>query len=243
VQAERLGQADHRLDDGRVVAALGQTTDKSAVDFQDVNGEALQVGQRRVARAEVVDRQLDPQTLERVQLDDGRFGLLHDHAFGDLELEVTRVEARVVDRLFDITHQSMILQLPRGNVDADKHILGAGIAQLPLTHLLTGFFEHPLANRDDQARVLGQRNEVAGWDQALVRVFPAHERLQACNAAVVQGKDRLVVHAQLAALDGAMQLAFQVQVLDWQVVHARLKERVASAASGLGSIQGDIRLT
>ena len=74
MQAERFGQADHGLHDGGVVAALGQTTHEGAVDFEDVNWKTLQVGQRRVARAEVVDGQLDPQTLERIQFDDRRLG-------------------------------------------------------------------------------------------------------------------------------------------------------------------------
>ena len=36
---------------------------------------------------------------------------------------------------------------------------------------------------------------------------------------------------------------FQVQVLDRQVVHARLEQRVPSATGRFGPIQGDIRLT
>ena len=48
--------------------------------------------------------------------------------------------------------------------------------------------------------------------------------------------------AQLAALDRAVQLTLEVQVLGGQMAHARLVNGVASASGCLGPIQRDVRL-
>ena len=72
---------------------VSSSSTKCFVQFQHVDGEALQICQRRVPGAEVVDRQLDAERLERPQLRDGHLRLLHDDAFGDLEPAGPAVDA------------------------------------------------------------------------------------------------------------------------------------------------------
>ena len=52
-----------------------------------------------------------------------------------------------------------------------------------------------------QARLLGERDEAVRPDETELRVVPAHERLDAADAAARQRDLRLVVHDELAALD------------------------------------------
>ena len=59
-QAERVGEAGQVGRDGRVLGALPDVLDERAVDVIKVDREAAQVGERREAGAEVVDR--DPDT-------------------------------------------------------------------------------------------------------------------------------------------------------------------------------------
>ena len=56
--------------------------------------------------------------------------------------------------------------------------------------------------------------------QPALGVLPADERLEAEERAGVEVDHRLVVHAQLAALDGAVQLVAGAQVVDRAVVLA-----------------------
>src|SRR5262249_50088572 len=44
-------------------------------------------------------------------------------------------------------------------------------------------WQHPLAERNDQAGLLGEGNELAGRDHAALRMGPAHQRLQAAMSA------------------------------------------------------------
>jgi hypothetical protein len=84
-QVEVLGQVEHGVADRRVLGRARQVLDEGAVDLQHRDREALQVGQRGIAGAEVVDRDA------RVALGHlGEDGLGvrrvdHQRAFGDLE--------------------------------------------------------------------------------------------------------------------------------------------------------------
>ena len=53
---ERLAELDERADERLALLGLGEPRDERAVDLQRVDGELLQVGERGVAGAEVVDR-------------------------------------------------------------------------------------------------------------------------------------------------------------------------------------------
>ena len=73
-----------------------QAFDEGAIDLQDVDREAVQVGQRGIAGAEVVERQAHAEHLQ------GAEGLLElrrviqQQALGDLEDQAVRVEMRCV---------------------------------------------------------------------------------------------------------------------------------------------------
>ncbi|HEY4230178.1 MAG TPA: hypothetical protein VGO79_08390, partial [Thermoanaerobaculia bacterium] len=58
---------------------------KGAVDLQDVDRQALQVGERRVSGAEVVDADVEAQVPQGPQGVDRRADVGHQHALGHLE--------------------------------------------------------------------------------------------------------------------------------------------------------------
>ena len=72
-----------------------------------------------------------------------------------------------------------------------------GQAELQAPELLAGLLEHPLPERDDQAGVLGERDEHVRRQHALHGVVPADERLDAGDAAGLERDDRLVEQTEL----------------------------------------------
>ena len=66
--------------------------------------------------------------------------------------------------------------------------------------------EHP-----HDAGLLGQRNELVRREQPALRVLPANERLHVGDGAGVEVDERLVVHDELAQIDGVAQLADELQ--------------------------------
>ncbi len=72
------------------------------VDLEDVDREALQVAQRRIAGAEVVDRQAHAERFQLQQPGEIRLGVVHDRAFRELQNQPLRGEARFVERRSDV---------------------------------------------------------------------------------------------------------------------------------------------
>src|SRR5215472_10050568 len=64
VHVEALGHGDHRAHDGAVAALVAEPLHEGAVDLERVYREALEIAERRVAGAEVVDGEPHPQVLE-----------------------------------------------------------------------------------------------------------------------------------------------------------------------------------
>ena len=71
-----------------------------------------------------------------------------------------------------------------------------------VAEVATGEVEHALAERDDRAGLLGQRDEPVGLDRAERRVLPAGERLVADELAGLEAEQRLVGDGELVAVDG-----------------------------------------
>ena len=107
---------------------------------------------------------------------------------------------------------------------------------MPLEHLAAGAFLHPAPDRLDQAAVLGDRDEVAGVEQAALGVAPAHQRLEAGDLAAAQGDQRLVVELELVALERLAQLALDLEPAQRPRPHLGVEELAAGASALLGPV-------
>src|SRR5207244_1166048 len=83
-------QLDDARSEGRLLPVLGHLVDERFVHLQDVDGKPTEVVERGVARAEVVDGQLDPDLFELIELEDGEVGVGHHRGLSDLEDERAR---------------------------------------------------------------------------------------------------------------------------------------------------------
>src|SRR5206468_3866379 len=104
-KVEALRQLDHRADDGRVFESIGQILDKVPVDLQTVNRETLQVAQRRMPHAEVVDGDGNACSSQALEHFERQVDVLHGHGLGNLQLETTGLELRLHDCRLDAVHQ------------------------------------------------------------------------------------------------------------------------------------------
>ena len=106
-------------------------------------------------------------------------------------------EAMVVEQPLDLRRQAEVEQVGRAEVDATLR------SWPPLAQpadLLERAVEHERGQRARQPALLDQREEVAGAEQAALRMVPAHERLDAAHDAGAQVGLRLVVQDELAGL-------------------------------------------
>src|SRR5208282_5857145 len=82
---------------------------------------------------------------------------------------------------------------------------------LPSHILRAGGFDDPFANRDDQASLLGKRNETAGRQQAEIGMSPTQQCLDAHDTAVAEVLLWLVVQQQLVAFERIPQTGLKRQ--------------------------------
>ena len=101
VERERPGHPDHRLDDRRPLLFDAERVDEGAVDLQRVEGITVEVGERGVAGAEVVEDEADAELVQRFQRGERRGRLVDQHRLGDLQAQVDGVEAGAGEDLGD----------------------------------------------------------------------------------------------------------------------------------------------
>ena len=109
-------------------------------------------------------------------------------------------------------------------------------------HVAQGAGNHPVAQRHDQAALLGQRHELVRAEQAAFGMAPAHQRLQAEDAPALQAQAWLVVQLQLVATQGTAQLAFQIGHAARAAMDALVVQVMGTALGGLGLLHGDMRM-
>ena len=187
--------------DGGVAVVAGQAADEAAVDLQLADREPLQIGQARVAGAEVVDRQLHAEPRQRFQAQQRLAGVLHQDRLGQLQLEQCGGRPAARQRRGHAVDEVGLLELQRRDVDRDRQRHARAAPARRLAHRLA---EHPVAERDDETRFLGHRDESRRRHLAQLGVAPAQQRLGADDGVAVDVDLRLVVQAKaLRAAPGA----------------------------------------
>ena len=202
----------------------------------------MQVRQRRVAGAEIVQVQADGHGVQ--PLDRGRPGgeVVHQGALGDLQGQTRGIQAGHLERALDLGGDAALGELASGDVDADSQRRPARVLALPRADLPAGLGEHPAADRPDQAGLLRNGDEEIGREQPAARMLPARERLEPDHGAGLQIDDRLVVRDDLVAFQRVAQLGLDPQRGDGPLVHVTGEDLVAGAAACLGPIHRGVRV-
>ena len=118
------------------------------------------------------------------------------------------------------------------------------ITQLPVFGLATGFMENPAAERNDETRLLGERNEVERLESSAFGMLPSNERLVSEHAPGRKSRDRLIVQLESArarfAIDRTTKLRFELEASQCGDVHLRLERCSARFAFSFRAIQREI---
>ena len=89
------GDVHHRLHDAGRAFRLGDVGDEAAVDLDLVERKTLQIAQRGIAGAEIVERNADADGAKVVQNGQRRLVVADEHGLGDLELQPARRRGRM----------------------------------------------------------------------------------------------------------------------------------------------------
>ena len=231
---QALRQDDRRAHDRHRLRAGVDVGDEGAVDLDLVEGKVLQGGERGVAGAIVVHRDLHAPGFQLAHDGEGMVVVLDDARFGDFQFEARGGKTGGCQDLVDHPGQVRLRNLRRGDIDGD--LVGLG----PARGFGAGFPQHPFADGQDQTRLLGQRNELDRRDEAALWVIPPNENLEADQIArgdVVLG---LVVELQLLAFDRVAQFQRQGGAGAVRLVHGRIVAADAGEGRLLGAVHGQI---
>src|SRR5829696_5719787 len=179
-QAEEVGDAEDGVGQGRLLGPIQQAVHERLGQLEDVDGEVAEIGQGRVAGAEVVDGQVDaegPQAAEALQ-----HGLLvgGQDTLGDLQHQLVGVEAGGVQGAGHVLEQVGLLELAHRQVDAEERVGLEGEAALPVAGGLAGGVQDPAADGTispvSSARATnspGMTRPRSGWSQRTSASSPA----------------------------------------------------------------------
>ena len=100
--------------------------------------------------------------------------------------------------------------------------------------------EHPLAELDDDAGLLGVGDELHRRDHPALRVLPAGKCLEAREPAALERDDRLVDDLELLLADRLPQILAPLKPRRGLVVHLLVEDLVAVLAARLGVVHGGV---
>ena len=235
-----MGQHQDRAGDGAIGAVLrGDAVHETAVDLDDVQRQALQVGHAGIARAEVVQRQAHAEFVQRLQDPLRRAHVLHQHALGEFQRQRIGRQRVPLQAVGDPRRQRRLAQLAGRQVD--RHAQGAQAHRPPAGQLLAGLFQHEVADVLHQARAFGQRDEDRRRYLAPCQMAPACQRLEADQLQGVARHHGLVCQAQLAARHGLAQGGDAAQAVVGVLLRAGRRQPHLVASRALGQVARVVR--
>ena len=237
---EGSSQSDNALQNGQVIGVVEHVAHKALVDLEQRHAQALEVGQRRVAGAKVVQRKLHTNAGAIVNHLRHLHHVIERAGLQYLQFNAARLHLRVLcqDRL-QARHKVTLLQLARADVDAHRQVQPGGV---PHFHLMHGAFKHPLAHLDGQRVVFDDVQEGHRRQQAFFRVLPADQGLGSRHLAAAHVDLGLVVQHELAALQCHANAPQAFVMVAQAAVMRGIKHTAAVLARHFGLVHGLVGL-
>ena len=212
-----------RDDDG--VVALVEVPDEPAIDLQLLHRETRQVGERRVAGAEVVDGDPDAHVVgARWSTACARCGVRHQHALRQLELERLGPAARGGARRESDTRRAA----PKSRTSWTETFTETGMSRPDSRHLQRPA-AHAIAqglggsSATDHPGVLDDRDELVRRDQPALGMLPPDEGLYT---------------RRLAGRDSTLRLVHEGDLLGSMRVAARPRPQASGAVCRRSRVHG-----
>ena len=139
---------------GNVVRA--QVGDEAAIEFDRPDREATEVGQRRVAAAEVVECHRDARGLQPRKHVSSSIRIMHQRGLGKFQSQLLGACPGSRQRLQDVWDERRYSEFARRKIHPDPAVFAERSDLTPRDQLLADVVEHPSAERNDQTGFLGQ---------------------------------------------------------------------------------------
>ncbi|HXX68903.1 MAG TPA: hypothetical protein VEK07_17075 [Polyangiaceae bacterium] len=228
-EAQTPGHGYDGVANGNVVRVARNAEDERTIDLQDVNRKPLQIPERRVARAEIVDRDANPHLAQSEQVvEDGR-PRHRETALDELDSQGRGLQTRAQDVRTKQLDEARVFELCRCEVDADPD--GPSKLAFPAIGLLARRPNDPIAHPDNEPAVLGDGPKASRRDETLLGMLPADQRLDLGDCAPPERHDRLIMQHELAALEAMPDFRLEADSVERLAAHLRLEHLVSRPSS------------
>ena len=205
-----MRHAHDALDHRQRSFGLLQVAQERLVDFERIHGQLAQIAERRIAGAKIVDRDADAELADLGEARGRLREILHDVAFGQLQLQPVGRQISQCQRVGHGFHEIAPFKLQCRHVD--RNAGGAVTGFVPAGSFETGPADHPRSDIDDQTGFLGDRDELLGRDGPVDGMPPGEQRLQALHLPV-HADHGLIKQLEFLMFQRAAQRVFQAQAL------------------------------
>src|ERR1039458_8750089 len=135
------------MNDLATLVAMFDLGDERTIYLKRTNREAMQIVERGIASAKVVQTNRDPETGEILQYLAGLRRVLHGQIFRHFQLEKARLQANLLKYLSHALHEIPRFKLPGCTIDAHGSWVGWCKSSIPSLHLPTRIAHDPSADR------------------------------------------------------------------------------------------------
>ena len=196
LHAAGASHGQRRVAQGTPARAAGELRGERSIDLHRVEGNGLQVVERGVAGAEVIERQAEARVPQLQQRTACRAVHVQPVAFGHFQRDAVGGHAELARQIGGLAGQSFAHQLADGHVHVQRKALHGGRV---LGDRAEREAQHAHAKRLDEAALLCDGHEHGGGDGAGLRAPQARQHLEAARGAVLHVPDGLQVrlHAVL----------------------------------------------
>src|SRR2546421_690527 len=219
-----MSKGNDRRNDGHALRVARHGDDERAVDLERGDRQFREVRERRITRAEVVDRDLQAHLPDRGKFWYVFFYIPHDEAFGDFKIERTPSGSCFLDGAAYGLDEVPLPQLNRRHVDRDAR--WTPVLHAPTAGVLQCFAYRPLADLQDHPGFLEYGDELYGRDQSRFRILPPDQGLEPGDAAAPSIHFRLIVQDELIQFDRLAKLVLEQQGLRDPRMHFRTIEQI-----------------
>ncbi len=242
-ELEGVSEREDRAHDGRVVSVFAQALHERPVDLDGVDGEAIQVAERRVPRAEVVQADVHPQGSEGGHGLDDLVDAVDQHALGDLEVQQLRRNPGFVDRVHDRSNRVGLSELSGRNVDREPQVGVDPSVRAPMCELTERFAQDPFPDRDDEPAAFGDWDELRWTDGPELGVVPSKQRLETDRFGSGQIEHGLEGEMELLGLQRAPELGLDGELSPCAEPRRPFEDHHSRSAVLLGLIHRGVGVT
>ena len=118
-QPQPVRQGDNGVYNSDAAGSVRQVHDECSVDLEYIDWKLLQIAERRITSAKIINGDPGAGCLKRIQHCQIIVGMMHQGAFGQLQLQTNRIETVFGQRLSHQISQLHLLELATRQVDRD----------------------------------------------------------------------------------------------------------------------------